>query len=493
MSDRLVVGIDVGSGSSKASVFDLFGRLRSVGRASYAPVMPAPGLAEYNAREVRAAAVHALAAAARGVETGTIEAIAVDAMMSGAVPIDAAGEPTAPYTTTLDTRFSRYLAAVQQSCGTSLRRLTGSTQATLGPKIAWIQEEFPEIAARTRKYVAAGSLVAAYLAGLDAEGAFIDPTYLWTTGLADAAARSWSPELCAAQHVDSGLLPHIVAPTHVVGQLSGEIAAQAGLRSGIPVVAGCGDQSAGFIGAGVAYLGTAADSAGTYAVLAGVTAGFAPSDAEDAPDLVPVGSGPAYNVLTTVIGGGLTRQWARDLFSSQLGSEPGESGEDTGPEARGVRFVPHLGGQAHPTRPGLRGAWLGLTWAHGPADLYQAVLQAIALDHAHGASRMREQYPDVTFESIVGYGGGAKSAHWNQIKADALGVRYESLGNAPVAGLGAAMLAAQGVGLVDDAAAVAAKAVTVERVFEPDPTRHERYVTMLPEYLKAVACVDQLS
>jgi xylulokinase len=484
VSERLVIGIDVGSGSSKAVVFDLAGRLRSVGKQFYEPNTPAPGVAEYDARSLQCAAVSALAEAVRGVNASSVEAIAVDAMISGMAPLGAGGEPIAPYTTTLDTRSSRYLTRVLSRNGDLLRRLTGSSQPTLGPKITWFQDEFPDVAARTAKYVVAGNLVAGYLAGLDAGEAFVDPTYFWSTGLADTAGLG----------VAVSALPRIVRPTDVIGRLSATRAAEVGLREGIPVVAGCGDQAAGYLGAGVSTLGKAADSAGTYSVFAGVTGKFAMSEDSDAPDVVPLPVGPNFNVQAMVIGGGMTRHWARELFgpSDKADDEGLELAEESDLGARGVRFVPHLGGQAYPAHPDLRGAWLGLTWAHRPADLYRAVLEGIALDNVRSAMRMEAQYQDVNFDSVTVYGGGSRSSLWNQVKADALGVRYESLGDAPVTALGVAMLAAQGVGLVDDAAAAAAQAIQPERTYEPDPRRHEQYVELLSEYLTAVSLVRQL-
>lgn len=490
MKDSLIVGVDVGSGSAKASVFDLTGCLRAQGRSAYRPHQPAPGVAEYDAVGLQDAVVAALAEAVRAVDPRAVASVAVDAMMSGAVPIDVDGRPSGPYTTTLDTRFATRLSETLAADDGRLRALTGSGQPTLGPKIGWLRDSCPEIAARSAKYVLAGGLVAGHLAGLDAAQAFMDTTYIWTTGLADARARTWSSTLCTAQGIDPAVLPRIVEPTDVVGAVTPAVAARTGLRAGTPVVAGCGDQAAGYVGAGCASLGRAADSAGTYAVFAGVTATFATSTDADAPDVMASASGGLFNVQTMVIGGGLTRQWAQELLGAPV-EDGGGAPQPAG--ARGVRFIPHLGGQAYPSRPHLRGAWLNLSWAHTREDLYAAVLEAVALDHAHAADRMREQHADVRFDSVVGYGGGAQSARWNQIKADALGVRYDSLGDAPVAGLGVALLGAQGVGLVTDAAAAAAQAIPVQRGFDPDPERHARYRDAVPAYQQATQALAGLS
>ena len=487
--DSLFIGLDVGSGSAKASVFTLDGQHVNTASSSYAPSTPNPGIAEYDPHEVQNAAVTALADAVRDLAAGSVQAIAVDAMISGAVAVDVTGRPISSYTTTLDTRFSGYLDNVLAAGGARLRHLSGSGQPTLAPKIHWMRREIDGVDERAAKYVLAGSLVVSKLAGLDADEAFIDETCLWATGLADCARREWSQELCNLFEIDMAVLPRILASTEVVGGLTAEIAARCNLTSGIPVIAGCGDQSAGFVGAGAARLGAGADSAGTYSVVAGVTREFVVLPDADAPDVLPVASGVGFNLQSMVIGGGLTRQWAARLLGDvEVGAELLESE----PGSRGVRFVPHLGGQAYPARPNLRGAWIGLTWAHEPIDMYQAVLEGVALSNANAFVRMRELYADVHLDSITVFGGGARSAAWNQIKADAAGVRYESLGDLPATSLGAAMLAAQGIGQIDDATQRCADVRTVQRIFEPNERRHQLYSALAAEHTELVASVANL-
>lgn len=473
-NSRYVVGIDVGGGSTKASVFDLGGRLVAWSSRPYEPATPAPGIAEYDPCAIEEAAVAALSEALSNLEPRLVQAVAVDAMMSGALAIDETGRAITPYTTTLDTRFSTELDRMLDSEGPRIRALTGSGQPTLAPKIAWLRDTSAAVSDRGVKFVLAGSLVAGRLGAIPADDSFIDSTYLWTTGLADVANNTWSDQLCTAFDIDSGSLPKIVQSTDVVGGISAVVAQRSGLRSGTPIVAGCGDQAAGFVGAGAAHAGFGADSAGTYAVVAAVTDQFIVSSDADAPDVVPVASGTGVNLQSMVVGGGMTRQWASRVLHLD-GSDIDSALQAREPGARGVRFGPHLGGQAYPSRPHARGSWIGLSWAHDEIDMYQAVLEGVALSNATAFQRMRELYPDVRVDRVAVYGGGARSSAWNQIKADATGIIHESLGDAPVAGLGAAMLAAQGVGMLEDATLRCAELRRVKSRFIPDANRHATY------------------
>jgi len=492
-SSPLVMAIDVGGSSTKASVFDLGGNVCAVGRESYEPVTSAPGTVEYDAFAILDATTLAVATAAKQVDATQIASVSVDAMMSGAVPVDDDGRPVGPYTTTLDTRFGNHLTRVLDSCGERIRLLTGSGQPTLGPKIAWLMDDHPDVADRTAKYTLASGLVVGHLAGLDAQDAVVDITHIWTTGLADVTSGTWDDQLCRKQGIDPAQLPRLCRPTDVVGAITPRIAALTGLRAGTPVTAGCGDQPAGYVGSGAGELGRGADSAGTYSVFAGVTAAFSPVHADVSPDIVAHGTGSSYNCQVMVIGGGMTRQWSSALFGSLSPADLEAAAVESGPGARGARFVPHLGGLAYPPRPHLRGAWLGLTWAHVPGDFYRAVLEGIAHSHLHLTSMMRTLHHDVTFEEVLVYGGGARSNLWNQIKSDVLGVRYISVGDAPVAGLGAAMIGAQAVGLIDDASRHSLQHLAVKRVYDPDPMRHDVYMTAQDHYiadLEALSAVE---
>lgn len=475
-----IIGLDIGSGSAKASAFTLEGKLLAHGAVAYAPAQLAQGVAEYDVDEICHAAVGALAAVASELSEYRVASIAIDAMMSGAVAINAAGQAITPYTTTLDTRFGPWLDAYVQANGSLLRRVAGSMQATLAPKIAWIRDTQPELAEQIAKYVLAGSMVGGYLAGLDAEGHYVDPSYLWTTGLGDGRTGSWSPALLAAAGVSAAQLPRVVSCTEIIGTLTHEMARQTGLEDGIPIVAGCGDQAAGYLGAGVDQPGIAADSAGTYSVFAVTLPAFDPEDSQVMPDIAISPHPGLYHYQHIVIGGGLTRQWLETLLSGSCTSaghaqafavlEAAAAQLPAG--ADGVRVSPYFGGLAEPPDASPRGQISGLTWAHGAPHIYRAFLESIAIEHA----RFMTFFPRGTqVTQIIGYGGGVRSPLWNSIKCDVFGVPYVCLGDYPVSELGTALIGAQAVGLIEDAATVARGLRQVERVFQPDPERHAQY------------------
>lgn len=477
-----IIGLDIGSGSAKASAFTPEGQHLAHGAVSYGPKQPMQGVAEYDPSEICKAAVGALAKVSGQLGDYVVASISIDAMMSGAVAIDSAGHALTPYTTTLDTRFGPWLDAYVSAHEQKLRHTAGSMQATLAPKIAWLKHSRPDLVGKIAKYVLAGSMVGGYLAGLDAEGHYVDPSYLWTTGLSDGRHGKWSQELLDAAELTESVLPRVVPCTQIIGTLTREIAHQTGLSPGIPIAAGCGDQTAGYLGAGIDRPGVAADSAGTYSVFAVALPEFQPCDNPRMPDIGIAPQPGLYHYQHIVIGGGLTRQWLEELL---LASSPDRTGALAKLEqaasllpvgANGLSFTPYFGGTAEPPDASLRGQLCGLTWTHGAPHLYRALLESIALDHARSLACFPQ---DIVINQIVGYGGGVRSHLWNTIKCDVFGVPYVCLGDYPITELGTALIGAQAVNIIDDAASTARGLRTVDTIIQPNPERHAQYTALL--------------
>ena len=109
-------------------------------------------------------------------------------------------------------------------------------------------------------------------------------------------------------------------------------------------------------------------------------------------------------------------------------------------------FIPHLGGRVSPSQPALRGAWVGPHVGHGPGHLYRAILEGVALEYGIYLDTLGRLFGGETVTEVRVTGGGEKSAVWNRIKADTLGVRIVQVMGAGGAPLGSALLAAYGDG-----------------------------------------------
>jgi xylulokinase len=118
-----------------------------------------------------------------------------------------------------------------------------------------------------------------------------------------------------------------------------------------------------------------------------------------------------------------------------------------GPREDDPLFVPHLGGRVNPSQPALRGAWVGLAWSHGRGHLYRAVLEGVALEYGVYLEILQSLYPGFRSTEVRVTGGGGRSALWNRVKADVLGLPVAPVARTEGAPLGSALLAGFGAGL----------------------------------------------
>ena len=449
MADAAVLGIDLGTTEAKAALVRLDGRLVGLGRAPYPLAMGPDGRAEQSPADWWTA----IATAVRSIDTTAVEVVGVCGVAQGPTlaVLDGEGMPVRPAITWQD------------------RRAAGGEAGDFGllPKLAWLAREEPASAAR------AAWLTTAW----DALG-------LWLSGRAATALQAHEKALdeavLRAAGVAPGCVPGSVPVGSVLGPLRPAAAAALGLRPGIPVVAGVNDGIASVLGAGLREPGDAVDTGGTSGGI-GICADRPLSlpGVYSAPSPIPgrwilggamAALGASVDWLRTAV---LRERWSADeLFVAAARVPAG---------AEGLVFLPYLAGERAPLfDEDARGAFVGLTLAHGPADLARAVLEGAAYAVRHVA------------EPIVAAGAPLRELRiagrptpgdlWTRIKADVVGVpaAVPALGETAV--LGAAILAAAGTGSVDDLRAGVTAMTAVARRIVPDPGAHARYDELFAVY-----------
>jgi xylulokinase len=503
-SGDFLIGVDLGTTGTKAGIFDLDGALVAEAYLESTLLYPSPGWVEQRQEDIYEDAVAAIAQCVRasGTDPARVAAIAFAAQMAGVGNIDADWRPVRNFDSWLDLRCTPYVDAIDRDHGEAVTRIDGCPpMANHAPRIQRLMQEEPRDFERIAKFVMPSTYVAGRLAGLSGADAFIDHTFIHFSGVADAATGTWSPELCARLGIPEDRLPRIVSPWTVIGEMTREAAATCGLRAGIPIAAGAGDQAAGALGAGIVDSGLIFDGAGTAAVFAACVDRYAPDVAHRTmvvsrsvlPDL--------WMPLAYVAGGGLCLRWFRDTFVPDVAAEAASRGisaygllDDLAaslpPGSDRLWFVPHLGGRTLPSQPAVRGTWSGFSWSHTRAQFYRAILESVAYEYQSYLAILRELLPGVEFTEAVVIGGGAHSPLWNQIKADVLGVRYVGLDRSELATWGAAMIAGRAVGLIDSLAQTARSHARRVGGVDPDPARHAAYALMADQYRRLVGAME---
>jgi xylulokinase len=414
-----------------------------------------------------------------------VSALGITGQMAGIIGINWHGRAVTPYDSWLDKRCGPQIVEMAGTAGEQVLRSTGNAPSfNHGPKILWWRREQPAEYARIAKFVQPAGYVALRLCEQDADAAFLDTTYLHFSGFADNRSGTWDSALCQRFGVDRALLPEIVSPTQIVGGVSPRMAEVCGLQSGTPVVAGCGDTAASFLSCGATEAGVCVDVAGTASVFAATTAAFAPDIHGGTLGCGRAAAPGLWHPYAYINGGGMNLEWFRREIAGL-----GETFEQLNARAAEIAlradlplFVPHLGGRVSPADPDLRGAWVGLSWDHSRADLYRAILESVALEYAVYRKALGRLLPDTPLLELRITGGGEKSALWNQIKADVLGmpiVQIQEGGGAP---MGVAMLAGVGSGVLSGIRESASTWVRLGRRYEPNPDSALHYAQRLEQY-----------
>ena len=503
VAQEYLIGVDLGTSAVKAGLYDAAGNLIAAATRPAPLRQPSPGVAEQDAEEFAAAAAASIGEVMSRARAAPaqVAGLACDGQMGGAMGVDRGFQPLTPwYPSGLDGRYLPHQQQLAARAGVRLIELCGDLPI-MAPRMLWWRQEAPERYRRIAKVVTLAGYVAGRMAGLTAEQAFVDPSYLTWIGLNDTARHCWSPELAEVTGLGAdGLarLPRIVPATEVVGHLSREAAAACGLAPGVPVVAGAGDQATGFLGAGMVDAGQLIDVAGTFPVF-GICLRDYFADLETRmlkPIASPLGAGTWYSVMY-INGGGLTHRWFADQFAESTQASGSAAFEELDaaaaelpPGADGLLCVPHLMGRACPNEPDTRGAWVGFTWTHRRPHFYRALLESVAYEYALAYQALRAAAPDLPTGAVRVIGGGAASALWNRIKADVLGLPYTRLGLPDAATLGSAIIAGHAVGIFPDMAATARRIAQPGERILPDAATHQRYRPCVTAYRDALRHLD---
>jgi xylulokinase len=506
MQKRYLVGVDLGTSGTKAALYQTDGKLISEASIEVPLYYPKPSVVEQENADFYSSAAETIRKCieSSGVEPKAIAAIAFDSQMAGIGLIDEDFEPVARFDSWLDMRCQPFIEWMDKEAGDRITQLTGCPPTCdHGPKMLWWKNEQPDIYQRTAKFVVPNTYVAGKIAGLKADRAFIDHTYIHFSGFSEAKAGTWSGELCDRFGLDMDKLPKIIDPCEIIGEVSESSAVEFGLAPGTLIAAGAGDTAANALGAGIVRPGMLFDVAGTAAVLAGCTDKFVADTKNRALLTMHSVISGLWHPLAYIGGGGLALRWFRDQFFNTAhgkGLPPSEElyaqivllAKTVAPGSDGLFFSPHLGGRICPSSPNMRGAWIGVSWSHTQAHFARAILESVAYEYAYYLKILKELLPELQLVEARVVGGGARSEVWNQIKADILNVPYQKLKGNEFGTWGAAMIAGKAAGLITDLAAHAEQtAILNGKPSLPSQENYEIYLPLIEKHIVLQQTLNQ--
>jgi ribulokinase len=494
-----LIGVDIGTQSTKALLTDAHGRIVAQHAKGYQPDTPRPLWAEQwpqvwlDAVLECIAGCVASASKSAGFSPDAVRAICVSGLYGGSgIPVDEHVRALHPCLIWMDRRATDEVDHVRETIDMArLAEVTGNgVDSYYGyTKMLWLRNHRPDVFRATRQFLPPNAFVIHALTGEIA----IDRSSAGNIGgVYDLRNTRWSDEMLDALGIPVHMMPQrIVASSDTVGVLTAAAAERLGLSAGAPGIAGGVDAAVATLAAGVTRPGQHVAMIGSSMCWGYVTRH---PDARNGLVSMPHVFGDAHDIYT--FGGAITAgaavTWFRDHFCRDEAQSAIARGvdvhhlldaaaRDIAPGAEGVLFLPYLMGERSPVWDGkASGAFVGLSLYHRREHLYRAVLEGVtfALRHNIDAGAAGAAALD---EDLIVVGGAARSDLWMQIIADITGRRVLTIAQEVEAAMGAALLAAYGVGLAsaDD---VRGGWVTLVPRATPAPETRDRYRRAFESY-----------
>ena len=456
------------------------GRVTATATAAYPLHSPHPSWSEQLPEDWWSASCAVIAKVAEEVGRD-VQGLGLAGQMHGAVFLASHDEVIRPAILWNDQRTAAQCQAITERVGRErLNQITGNPALTgfQAPKIVWLREEEPESYARIATVLLPKDFIRLRLSGERAT----DVSDASGTLLLDLKTRSWSAEILDALEIDRQWLPSVFEGSAQAGEVSRDIASELGLRSGIPIAGGGGDNAAAAVGIGVVKPGLASCSIGTSGVLFAHAETLKPDPSGRLHTFCHAVPERYHHMGVTLSAGGALRWW-RDVVGRGDYDELAELAASAPPGAEGLLFLPYLTGERTPHMdPRARAMFVGLSSRHGLAHMSRAVFEGVAFSLRDSFEIMKELRLDLAQIRITG--GGARSPFWRQLLADVLGRPIVRTVADEGPAYGAALLAGVAGGVfrnVDEACGVVRLAA---EHCEPDAGRARLYDDYYSAYMR---------
>lgn len=310
-------------------------------------------------------------------------------------------------------------------------------------KLMWMKKYLPDIYKRTSVVLGSKDFINYMLTG----SMCTDPSYASGFGVFNLKQWNYKDDFFKAAGVNPAIFPALAPSDAVVGNVTQIAAGQTGLAEGLPVICGGVDNMCMALGAVGLGEGRAYTSLGSSAWIA-VNSREPILDVKTRPFVFAHAQRGMYTSAVSIFSAGNSYRWARDNLLSNMSFEEMDTlaaGVPTG--SGGIIFNPTLaGGSAQEPSPNMRGAFIGLSLGTAKGQLIRAVMEGVAMA-LNGTLNILKLHTGLDNAMLI-CGGGSKSRLWRRIFADVFNMDIIKTNvDQGAAALGAAALAANGVGL----------------------------------------------
>lgn len=426
--EKYLAALDIGTHSCKAAIYDPQHHQMYSASEEYSLLFPDPGHVEQDPEVWYRAVVCALSDVLKKIPDAAdkIAALCISGT-NGLVMADEQGFPVCNAVMFADRRSEVQARELTSRYGTTIDKITGNHPAAGSfslPIINWFREVRPELWRKVHTLLVPAGYI---LMKLTCKRT-IDKSRASMTLLFDLAKRQWSKEICAKEGISSEVLPDLFEPWEVIGEITSEASNLLGIKTGVPVLAGCVDSVAACVGAGI----IGSDQA---MLMLGATGRVAMSISSPDFDSKLINQCHAIPEHWICIGAmnnsGGSLKWFADSFGhlekaikARAGISTYESidmaAAQSPPGSKGIVYLPYLSGERSPVwNSRARGVFFGLFDGSDWSDLARSVMEGVAFSFKDNLISI-EQTTGKSATKFMLVGGGAKSRVWRQILCDVL-------------------------------------------------------------------------
>jgi gluconokinase len=496
---KYMIGVDIGTTSTKAVVFTLDGRIVAQHAEAYPLICTEPDMAEQSPTQIFEAVLNAIGHVVRAAPAAPEEValLSFSASMHSVMALDADNKLLTNSITWADNRAREAAVQLRDAFdGQALYLRTGTPVHPMSPlcKIMWLRGTKPEVFTKAARFVGMKEYLFFRLFGRWV----VDHSIASATGLFNLRDLAWDAEALRVAGITYAQLSMPVPVTYHLCGLTNDIAHRLGLTRNVPFVVGANDGVLSNLGVNAIGPGEVAVTIGTSGALRTVV---------DRPLTAAAGDTFCYALTERhwVVGGpvnngGNVLQWVRETLARaeadiarDIGIDPYDAVTEIAaqckPGAEGLLFNPYLAGERAPLwNADLRGSFFGLALHHGKAHMVRAALEGVIFNLAGILPVVEALVGPAT--RVMATGGFAHSALWCQIMADIFNREVVVPDSIESSCLGAAVLGLVALGVADSLEIVAGMVGTTHR-YLPIPENVAVYAKLLPIFMAIPRKLEQ--
>jgi xylulokinase len=446
MNSRYVLGIDVGTTALKAIALEREQGIVAQIELPHELFSLHAGWAEEDPERWWTTTLEAIRQLFMVIPAESIEAIGVSGMVPAMVILDASG---APLRLSIQQNDARAITEIEElRAAVDLNEFFSITgcmpnQQSIDTKWRWLQRHEPEVISQAARLCGSYDFIVYRLTGHYS----IEENWAAESGLYDVVQHRWHLPYLEHASIDLTILPPVHQPVEIVAGVSEEVARLTGLVAGTPVVAGSADHVAAALASGLTQSGDILLKFGGAGDILYCDSRPHPDphfffDYHDIPGLTLINGCMASS-------GSLVKWFSNELAGGTSPQVLDGEAQSTEPGSGGIIALPYFLGEKTPIfDASARGVFAGVMLHHTRAHLYRAILEAVCYGFAHHLALLREAGRPV--RRVVAADGGSRSALWMQIAADVVDLPVQVVAGEAASALGAAYVAAMGVGMFTD-------------------------------------------